>query len=72
MRLKKLIRQYGAVFFGTYFIAFIVIITFKGRFKFGTVPGDISIGENFYLPIASSLAIAAFVTVMLEFYKFTK
>jgi len=72
MRIKKLMRQYGTIFFSTYLLAFIAIVTLKDRFKFGVVPGDISIGENFYLPIISSLAIAAFVTIMIEFYKFTK
>jgi len=71
MRIKKLMRQYGALFFGTYFLAFTVLVTFKDKIAFGHVPGDILIG-SFYLPIVSSLAVAAFVTIMLEFYRFTK
>lgn len=72
MRLRKLINQYGIVFFGSYLLTFVILVALKGQLELGTVPGDISFGESFYLPITSSLAIAAFVTIIIEFYKFTK
>ena len=72
MQVKKLMQLYGVTFFGSYLLFFILLVVFYPRFQFPTFPGDILIGESFYLPLSSSLAFAFFVTIIFEIYKATK
>lgn len=69
---KTMMKKYGLMFFGTFILAFFLLITFDNRFDFPTFFGDIRIGKSFYLPFGSSVATAAFVTVMFEAYKLFK
>jgi len=72
MFFKSLLSKYGLLFGGSYFIAFFILISLSGRFDLPTFPGDLKIGNLFYLPFTSSLAIAAFTTIMLEMYNVMK
>jgi hypothetical protein len=66
---KKLAQKYGIIFTFSYFGGFIVLVTLSARFGFDfpTFPGDLKY-KFFYFPFTSSLAIAAFVTVLFEAY----
>jgi len=66
---RKLAQKYGLMFSISYGGAFFFLVTFYERFKFNTFPGDILIGKSFYLPFTSSLAIAAFVVIIIELFK---
>ena len=53
-------------------IAFLLLVTFFGRFKFRTFPGDVLIDNDtfvLYLPFTSALAFAVFFLVIFEIYK---
>lgn len=69
---KTMMKKYGLVFFGTFILAFFLLISFDSRFSFPGMFGDIRIGRSFYLPFGSATATAAFVTIMLEGYKLFK
>jgi len=75
MKGKKLLSVYGLRFGISYIAGFFLLVTFYGRFGFPTFFGDILIksgGITLYLPFTSSLAIAAFVTIMIEAYFYFK
>jgi hypothetical protein len=72
---KTLIKKYGVIFSLTYIGTFILLVTFYSRYEFPTFPGDILINRGgffIYLPFTSSLASAAFVTILTEAYKVFK
>lgn len=72
INIKKFLANYGLKFGGLYVVAFILLVSFFGRFKFRTFPGDVLIERGdftLYLPLVSSLAFAVFFLVIFEIYK---
>lgn len=69
---KKFISNYGIKFGGLYLVAFLLLVTFFGKFKFRTFPGDVLIDNGtfvLYLPFTSALAFAVFFLVIFEIYR---
>jgi hypothetical protein len=73
MNWKRTVKKYGLIFGATYVGSFLALVIINSRFNIKvTVPGDIKLGQSIYFPFVSSLAIAAFATIMLEAYKVFK
>jgi len=66
-------KKYGLVFGVSFFLSLITLIALNSQFNIDTtLPGDIKIGNFIYFPLTSSLAIASFITIMLEAYQVFK
>jgi hypothetical protein len=73
MKLKKLIKKHGIIFFTTYIASFILLVFLNSKISIDShIPGDIKIGQKIFFPISSSLAISVLTTTLWEAFKIFK
>lgn len=72
MQRKKFIATYGPLFVVAYGFSFVLMVFLHGKLHFAGLPGDISLGARFYVPISSAAFLALFVVAFFEMFRYMR